>query len=600
VHFREVRRKYYAGLTKCSVTDFVSEGFDQQLHGCMECGLIDTRGRLKEHSVEENHMFLLHVRRGQLYCMRCRDYFYDHHFDLESEKVEVECALSIPRKTVSAVDKRKREEGHADWMRENAIHHRPIPTQIVGHRGVMGLRGLCNMGSTCFMNSVLQTLAHNPVFRDYFLSDCHNHNFCDEQWQAAEAMRANGKGNGSGGSGGIASAATTFVGSDGTSKRLCLGCDMDKFFMEMFSEKSDRTTAQPPAVPHSLLYSMWHHAQHLAGYDQQDAHEFLMSLLDGIHAHTHPKVHDVKCQSPRRGREGVSTCDCVVHRTFSGTLRSDLTCKKCAHVSSSFDPFLDISLSINEHRGPMNMMRAPSPGSKKKAAAAAAAARGGPAAKKAPPTALPPPAVNVTVQGQVKGGDPPPAQKAPTLEGFLHKYTAIEELGASDLVTCTKCQTQQEHTKKLSVWKLPNVLCMHLKRFDALAQRKIEDFVRFPPRLSMATHLHPTLQKQLFELDERSNTNGLGHGKSRSSGGQGKANEKLEAAMQFDLFATVVHKGGLNSGHYISYVRSGDCWFRCDDTAVRQVGLDDVLQCRAYLMFYCKRGLSYKPSADGL
>lgn len=40
-------------------------------------------------------------------------------------------------------------------------------------------------------------------------------------------------------------------------------------------------------VPHQLLYSMWQHAQHLAGYDQQDAHEFFMGLLDGIHSFTH-------------------------------------------------------------------------------------------------------------------------------------------------------------------------------------------------------------------------------------------------------------------------------------------------------------------------
>uniref|UniRef100_A0A0K0DCN4 USP domain-containing protein n=1 Tax=Angiostrongylus cantonensis TaxID=6313 RepID=A0A0K0DCN4_ANGCA len=36
------------------------------------------------------------------------------------------------------------------------------------------LRGLLNMGSTCYMNSVLQALVHTPVLRDYFLSDQHS------------------------------------------------------------------------------------------------------------------------------------------------------------------------------------------------------------------------------------------------------------------------------------------------------------------------------------------------------------------------------------------------------------------------------------------
>lgn len=37
-----------------------------------------------------------------------------------------------------------------------------------------GLRGLVNLGNTCFMNCIIQSLVHIPHLRDYFLTDQHN------------------------------------------------------------------------------------------------------------------------------------------------------------------------------------------------------------------------------------------------------------------------------------------------------------------------------------------------------------------------------------------------------------------------------------------
>ncbi len=60
----------------------------------------------------------------------------------------------------------------------------------------------------------------------------------------------------------------------------------------------------PSIVPAYLLYSIWTYAEYVAGYDQQDAHEFLIALIDGLDTHLrmyHPvRSNGQNHSSPRR------------------------------------------------------------------------------------------------------------------------------------------------------------------------------------------------------------------------------------------------------------------------------------------------------------
>ena len=74
----------------------------------------------------------------------------------------------------------------------------------------------------------------------------------------------------------------------------------------------------------------------MAGYQQQDAHEFLIALLNQIHATSRVST--------------AISCVCIVHSTFAGSLQSDVKCGKCGSTVSTVDPVLDISLELRPEK----------------------------------------------------------------------------------------------------------------------------------------------------------------------------------------------------------------------------------------------------------
>ena len=55
-------------------------------------------------------------------------------------------------------------------------------------------------------------------------------------------------------------------------------------------------------------------------------------------------THNI-CSFPHACTDAWS-CDCIIHRVFTGSLQSDLTCASCRAVSTTVDPFWDISLDV--------------------------------------------------------------------------------------------------------------------------------------------------------------------------------------------------------------------------------------------------------------
>ena len=54
----------------------------------------------------------------------------------------------------------------------------------------------------------------------------------------------------------------------------------------------------------------------------------------------------------------------------------------------------------------------------------------------------------------------------------------------------------------------------------------------------------------------------------------------------YELYGVVCHRGNLSGGHYVSFVRTGGRWYRCDDAWIVEVTEAEVLASQAYLLYY--------------
>jgi ubiquitin carboxyl-terminal hydrolase 22/27/51 len=103
---------------------------------------------------------------------------------------------------------------------------------------------------------------------------------------------------------------------------------------------------------------------------------------------------------------------------------------------------------------------------------------------------------------------------------------------------------------------------------------KLETLIRFPVKLDLHpyTTAHKTTSKST-PLPSNYNMNSPAN------------------ALVYELSSVIVHKGKIDSGHYVSYSREGNDWFMFDDSKVVRVSEAEVLAAEAYLLFYMVGGL---------
>ncbi|CDO75837.1 hypothetical protein BN946_scf184951.g35 [Trametes cinnabarina] len=171
-------------------------------------------------------------------------------------------------------------------------------------------------------------------------------------------------------------------------------------------------------------------------------------------------------------------------------------------------------------------------------------------------------------------------KKGITLQDCLDEFTKEEQLGEDDLWYCPRCKKHQQATKRFDLWKVPDVLVVHLKRFSnsRMLRDKIDTFVDFPIEGLDLTDMvgERLVGKRLAEqgVDVRS----LGI-------------SDLDEPLVYDLFAVDEHLGGLGGGHYRAYAANHVTgkWYHFDDSYVTPSRPEAAVNANAYLLFYRRR-----------
>ncbi|KAL0572285.1 hypothetical protein V5O48_009688 [Marasmius crinis-equi] len=176
-----------------------------------------------------------------------------------------------------------------------------------------------------------------------------------------------------------------------------------------------------------------------------------------------------------------------------------------------------------------------------------------------------------------------------SLHDCLEEFTKEEKLGEDDLWYCPRCKKHQQATKRFDLWKVPDVLVVHLKRFSnsRMLRDKIDAFVDFPI--------------EGLDLTDKAGERPVAHRLKES----GLSTEELAEVMEvddgldepllYDLFGVDEHIGGLGGGHYRAYAQNhmNDKWYHFDDSYVTAAKADEAVNANAYLLFYRRR--SSKP-----
>ena len=193
---------------------------------CIQCPETCSSVDINKHAKKTYHGLAVESRSMTLYCAECRDLVYD--------PIMESIILSKAHAHTNRSPKRKFGEVNEDvafWI-ENSSQSKC---------GQEGVRGLFNLGETCYMNAILQMMVHNQLLSSYFLGNGHPAHTCS----VAAKMEARANGN-------LEDEEEEEEGATKIDYQPCIGCAVG----EVFAESRKWEMAKPMEAV-NLLFASW-------------------------------------------------------------------------------------------------------------------------------------------------------------------------------------------------------------------------------------------------------------------------------------------------------------------------------------------------------
>ncbi|XP_041461940.1 ubiquitin carboxyl-terminal hydrolase 16-like isoform X4 [Lytechinus variegatus] len=356
-----------SSVKKSSPVDEVDgDVFEPVIWLCLACGSQGCcRNSPAQHALKHfetprtgSHSVAVCLANWNVWCYKCDDAISPS----ESKKLG-ECMDWIKKQAFQqkpaekSASKKKSKEADVDESHVRTSSS-PIRSPLLTREGSLPkVRGLNNLGNTCFFNAVMQNLTQTHVLRDLL----------HEKWSSGKQLVVPTDTHLS------VSTNQNGIGKDSEKEPLVpititvaplqpLTSSLIEFLDEM--QKPTKSTS---INPRALFNQVCNKASRFKGYQQQDSHELLRYLLDGMKAEEikrmqqgltstfdvkKAKVKNLDEATKKKIKEyGNHSKHTFVDTVFGGHLISSVKCNECLNISEILEPFLDLSLPITEAKG---------------------------------------------------------------------------------------------------------------------------------------------------------------------------------------------------------------------------------------------------------